>query len=126
MLSAFVESGFVLDDEESLFANECRDLCELFMRIFTFNEPGVERGFGPVRHDVCGLFADIAAANTADVQRWLWPQLRQFLSAAIWFRDSKFTLEFRVVHRHCVESALFQRAERIDVTVIAGNQHSPV
>src|SRR5437899_11147089 len=104
MLSAFVWSGFVIDDEESLLANECRDLCKLFLRIFTFNEPGVERCFGPVGNDVCRLFADIAAANAADVQRWLLQQLRQFLSAAIGFRDSEFMLEFRVVHRQCVES----------------------
>ena len=88
MVAAFIDRGFVVDDKESLFADEGCYLCKLFLRIFAFDETGVERCLGSVRNDVGGLLADVAAANAANVQRRLLQQLHQFFAVAFSLRDS--------------------------------------
>jgi len=79
----------------------------------------------PVRNDFGRLFADIAAANATDVQRRLLQQFRSISFRRHRVSRFQFMLEFRVVHGIALRSTLFQRAERIDVIVIAGISTRP-
>ena len=116
----------MVHDKKSLFANEAGDLLEFLVRVFALDQPGVERRFRFVRNDVGGLLADVAAANSANVERRLLQQLHKFLAAAVGLGDAEFALKVGIVDRHGVERALFQWAEWSDVVVITGNQHAAI
>ena len=117
MREAFFFCGIGGGDEETLFAYVREYLFELLVGVFAFYETHIDGGDGFFGDYILRLFADISAAQTANIQRRILQKFHQTLAATFGPGELKFALEIGVIIGHGCESVFFRGVERNDVVV---------
>ena len=100
MGEAFFFCGIGGGDEEALFADVAEYLLEFLVGIFTFYQAYIDGRGGFFGHYILRLFADIGAAQTANIQGRILEKLHQTFAAAFGFGELKIALEVSVIIGH--------------------------
>src|SRR6266481_1746594 len=111
---------------KTLLPNVRQHLLEFLVGVLAFHQTHIERGLGLLRHGVLRLFANISAAQAANIQRRQLKQLDKPFAATLRFGELELSFEISVIIRHLFERSFLGVSERYDVVVEALNQYASI